>query len=140
MHHTLAALYNPVLPSILGGSGATGTEGGATAIGLLLGNVVGLVLILAACLAFAFLLTGGVQWITSGGDKAALESARNKITHAIIGLIIVAAAYAVFSLVGQFLGLTKKGEIKIEIPTFQSSKDYESLEKLNTRVGSREQE
>jgi hypothetical protein len=48
---------------------------------------------------------GAIQWITSGGDKGQLEGARNKITNALIGLIIVGASWAVFTLIGQFFGI-----------------------------------
>lgn len=75
-------------------------------IGQLLSAVVGLLLIISALLAFFFLILGGIQWITSGGDKAGMEAARNKITHAIVGLIIVGAAWAVMILVQNFLGVT----------------------------------
>jgi hypothetical protein len=75
-------------------------------IGSLISAVVGLLLILAALLAFFFLILGGIQWITSGGDKAGMEAARNKITHAIVGLIIVGAAWAIMILVQNFLGIT----------------------------------
>jgi hypothetical protein len=75
-------------------------------IGTLLSAVVGILLILAGIMAFLFLILGGIQWITSGGDKAGMEAARNKITHAIVGLIIVGAAWAVMILVQNFLGVT----------------------------------
>ncbi len=75
-------------------------------IGQLISALVGVLLIVAALLAFFFLIMGGIQWITSGGDKAGMEAARNKITHAIVGLIIVGAAWAVMILVQNFLGVT----------------------------------
>lgn len=75
-------------------------------IGTLLSAVVGLLLILAGIMAFLFLILGGIQWITSGGDKAGMEAARNKITHAVVGLIIVGAAWAIMILVQNFLGVT----------------------------------
>jgi hypothetical protein len=74
-------------------------------VGKLISAGVGLLLILAALLAFFYLILGGISWITSGGDKAAMETARNKITHAIVGLIIVGAAWAVMILVQNFLGV-----------------------------------
>ena len=61
--------------------------------------------IIAAIIAFVYLVLGGIQWITSGGDKTAMESARNKITHAVVGLVVVAAAYAIILLVQAFLGV-----------------------------------
>ncbi len=76
-----------------------------TDIGKLISALVGTVLIIAALLAFLYLILGGIKWITSGGDKAGMEEARNKITHAIVGLIIVGAAWAIMTLVQNFLGV-----------------------------------
>ena len=76
-----------------------------TDIGQLISALVGILLILSALIAFFYLILGGISWITSGGDKAAMETARNKITHAIVGLIIVGAAWAVMILVQNFLGV-----------------------------------
>lgn len=59
----------------------------------------------AAIIAFFFLIMGGIQWITSGGDKTNTQAARDKITAALIGLAIVAVAYALMSLVGRFFGI-----------------------------------
>jgi hypothetical protein len=76
-----------------------------TDIGQLISALVGTTLIIAALLAFLYLILGGIKWITSGGDKAGMEEARNKITHAIVGLIIVGAAWAIMTLVQNFLGV-----------------------------------
>lgn len=101
----LAQLTNPVLPANLGGGTNPTTAQGGVVIGSLISSLIGGFFIAAFILAFMYLLIGGVSWITSGGDKVKLEQARDKITNAIIGLIIVAAAWAVMTLVGQFLGL-----------------------------------
>lgn len=87
-------------------------------IGELIKAAVGTLLILAALLAFIYLILGGIQWITSGGDKTGMEAARNKITHAIVGLIIVGAAWAIMILVQNFLGipLLNSGDLKIPTP------------------------
>lgn len=77
-----------------------------TEVGQLISALVGTLLILAALMAFFYLILGGIQWITSGGDKAGMETARNKITHAIVGLIIVGAAWAIMVLIQNFLGVT----------------------------------
>ncbi len=45
--------------------------------------------------AFIFLLMGGIQWITAGGDKDAVDKARKKILGALIGLAIVLSSYAI---------------------------------------------
>lgn len=111
-------LCNSALPASLGGCGGPAYTEGPNIVGNLIGQIAALVLILGSCLAFAYLLTGAVAWITSNGDKGQLESARNKITHAIIGLIILAATYAIFTLVGNFLGINTGGsEFRISLPT-----------------------
>lgn len=74
-------------------------------VGQLISALVGTLLIIAALLAFFYLILGGIQWITAGGDKTGMEAARNKITHAIVGLIIVGAAWAIMLLVQNFLGV-----------------------------------
>ncbi len=108
----LAELRNPVLPESLG---AGSVDKGGSIIGKLVSSVVGLLFLFAFLLTLLYLIMGGLQWLTSGGDKASLEQARNKVTNAIVGLIIVAAAYAIFTLVGQFLGLDITA---LKIPSF----------------------
>ncbi|OGG24094.1 hypothetical protein A3A79_02760 [Candidatus Gottesmanbacteria bacterium RIFCSPLOWO2_01_FULL_43_11b] len=109
----LAQLKNPVLPPELG---AGDLEGGGRATGLLIGNLIGAIFIFSFILAFFYLLTGGISWITAGGDKGQLENARNKIIHALVGLIVVGAGWAIFSLVGQFLGIQFPN---MELPTIE---------------------
>ena len=63
------------------------------------------VLIIAAVIALAFLIWGGIKWITSGGDKAKVEAARSTIIAAIIGLIIAFLAFFILNLVLGLFGL-----------------------------------
>jgi hypothetical protein len=73
--------------------------------GNLLNTILRIVLIIGVLLVFFFLIQGGLEWITSGGDKGAVEKARNKITNAVIGLVILVASYAILTLVLNFLGI-----------------------------------
>ena len=68
--------------------------------------ILGYVMTFAGLLLLLYLIWGGVEWITSGGDKGKVESARNKITNAIIGIIVLAAAYAIANFVLGLLGAT----------------------------------
>jgi uncharacterized membrane protein YjgN (DUF898 family) len=84
--------------------GGTGDAHFATDIGQVFRAVLNFVLIIAVLLVFGYLVLGGIEWITSGGDKGKTESARNKITAAVIGLIILVSAYAILTVVLNFLG------------------------------------
>lgn len=86
-----------------------------TDIGKFISNILAAILVIAALAAFVFLLLGGLQWITSGGDKAGVEAAQKRIQAAIVGLFVVFAAWAIMLLVGQFLGIPNI--FKLNIPT-----------------------
>ncbi len=61
--------------------------------------------IAAIILALFFLIWGGFSWITSEGDKQKVAQAREKITFAIMGLIVVFLAYFIVILIGNFFGI-----------------------------------
>lgn len=83
--------------------------------GKVISGVIGAALIFSALAAFIYLIWGGFQWITSGGDKAGVESAQHKIQAALLGLFIVFAAWAIMTVAGQFLGFDL-GNMKIPTP------------------------
>jgi len=88
-----------------------------TDIGKLVSSAISLVLIVAGILTFAYLVMGGIQWLTSGGDKSKTESARNMITAALVGLAIVAASWALMKLISYFFGIDVfSGQISIPKP------------------------
>ena len=83
-------------------------------IGSILGFVITIAFVIAIIVALLFLVWGGIKWITSGGDKAGVETARNQIIAAIIGLIIVFLAFFILNLV---LGLFGLSLFNLELPT-----------------------
>ena len=71
----------------------------------------------AAGLFFFFqLLVGGISWINAGGDPKAMESARTRITNAIIGLAIVAASFGIALIVTTALGINIFKEGGVSLP------------------------
>jgi hypothetical protein len=48
---------------------------------------------------------GGIKWITSRGDKVAVESARRHIVAAVIGLVVVISAFFILQVVFRILGV-----------------------------------
>jgi len=74
-------------------------------------GILSMLMALVAVLVFFMLVWGGVEWILSGGDKGKTEQARNKIVSALIGLVIVAASYAILYLILRFLGYNSLTEI-----------------------------
>ncbi len=66
--------------------------------------IIQLVFVIGVVIAIIFLIYGGIKWILSGGDKTAVETARNHIIAAIIGLIIVVGAFFIIGLIFQLVG------------------------------------
>lgn len=63
---------------------------------LLVGIIVG---------ALLFLIWGGIQWITSGGDKSGVDAARKKIVYAVVGLVVAFLSFFIISFIGNFFGV-----------------------------------
>lgn len=78
-----------------------GALGGLT-VPNLISALIRLTVVVAAIVFFFILVIGGIRWIASGGDKAQTEAARNQITAALVGLVIVFAAWAIVALINTF--------------------------------------
>ena len=62
-------------------------------------NIINIVLIVAGILAVAYLIYGGLMYITAGGEAEKATKGRTAITNAIIGIIIIAASLAIYNYV-----------------------------------------
>lgn len=85
--------------------------------------IVNLLFLIAAFLAVAYLMYGGIKWITSRGDKTAVEAARKHIVAAVIGLIIVAGAFFILNVVFRLLGADNPLEDGFKLQTINEVND-----------------
>ena len=92
-------ITNPVLPEWL--QDLSGVE----YLQKLIPSLVGLVLVIGSIVFFFIFMIGAIQWMTSGGDKAAVEQARGKVTNALVGLVILFSAFAITFAVETFFGV-----------------------------------
>lgn len=82
--------------------------------GTIVSSLITLVLIIAVVISLFFLIYGGIKWVTSGGDKTGVESARNHIVAAIVGLAIALLAYLIINIVLNMFGISLN---KFTLPT-----------------------
>lgn len=66
---------------------------------------------IAGFLLLLYLIFGGFSYMMSGGDPKAAESAKQKITNAVIGFVIIFVAYWLVQLLGMILGVTQFQEV-----------------------------
>ena len=78
---------------------------------------------LGALAVIAFFLLGAFTWITSGGDKNKVEEARNKITNAIIGLVLLVSSLVLLSFLSKLLFGGEFDILKLTIPGVGNGQD-----------------
>lgn len=113
MIYTILAITNPVITGMTGKKPEQAPE----LFAKLVAGLVGMLLTAATLWTFVQLLIGGLNWISSGGDKGKLETARNRITNALIGLFICFAAWSIFLIVLNFFGISEGGEFQLKLPS-----------------------
>lgn len=64
------------------------------------GQIIGVVLSFVGVIFFGLMIYAGIMWMTSGGNEQTVTKAKDLIINAIIGIIIVLAAYAITSFLG----------------------------------------
>lgn len=78
-------------------------------------------ILIAGLFLIVYLLLGAFDWITSGGDKEKIAKAQNKITNALIGMLLIIVVLTVFvAFAGNSLGIIRpndSGGFDIKIPT-----------------------
>lgn len=78
------------------GTGA-GYQGTTTAgqLPVIIGSIISTLLSFVGVLLLCYLIYAGFLWMTAGGDKTKVSTATTTIRNAIIGLVIIMAAYAI---------------------------------------------
>ena len=74
-------------------------------------NIVNVILGFLALIMTVLVLYGGFTWMTAGGNSEKADTARNILSRAFIGLLIVAAAWGIVQwLVGEIEPVTQQDE------------------------------
>ena len=80
---------------------------GQTGIATVVGNVVRVFLSFLGVIFISYMIYGGYTWLTAAGNDEKITKAKNTIRDGIIGLIIVLAAYAIYTFI--IFGLNVRG-------------------------------
>ena len=67
-------------------------------------SIIGMMTMIASIWFLFMILYSGYEWISAGGDAKKIASARDRITHAFIGMVIVVGSWSLLAVVGQFFG------------------------------------
>lgn len=98
----LTGLDNSISPSEVRGQ----------TLGQIITTIINALFPLLGIVLLLYLVSGGLQLMTSKGDPKGVEAAKQKITNALVGIIIVFLSYYLVQLVLVFFGLkTQAGGI-----------------------------
>ena len=115
---SVALLLTPVAVEAFDGTVRQGVDAarGTDVPGTLMGDggalttIVNTMLFIIGFLSVIMLIFGGLRYIISGGNAAAVTAAKNTILYAIVGLIIAIFAYAIVNFViGSLTGTASGG-------------------------------
>lgn len=79
--------------------------GGIETASKVIGVIFDFVIVAAIVFAAYLLIRGGINMMTSGGDKERFAKGRERLRYAIIGLIIVFLSFGLINFIGAFFGV-----------------------------------
>lgn len=100
------------------GKGAAFAKDGTmtTALFVMMWNAI---MIMGGLLVLYNFILGSVEWITSEGEKAKIQKARDKMLHAFIGMLILVTSYTILDYAG---ALVFQGTFDLLSPTLFTPK------------------
>lgn len=101
-------MFRPVLAYDIS-PGSVGLPTAFENLGDVISALLPAVVSLAGLACFAYLIYGGLRWLTSGGDPKAAGDAQKVITNAVIGLTIVFCSWWLIRIIEVVLGLEITG-------------------------------
>jgi type IV secretory pathway VirB2 component (pilin) len=94
------AILTAGAPLLLSGLAFAADPGGVGQINNFVKNMIQILTGIATLIAVAFIVIGGLHYITSSGNPEHLDRAKRTIIYASIGLVITIAAFAITGTVG----------------------------------------
>ncbi|KKS97890.1 MAG: hypothetical protein UV73_C0004G0032 [Candidatus Gottesmanbacteria bacterium GW2011_GWA2_43_14] len=94
----------PFAKFLCGGVGVT-TDAVGNRLNSVISAILGLLTVIAGLWFLIQFILAGFNWINAGGDKNNAQAAWQKMTNAVVGLIIVVFAWVFVALIGKLLNI-----------------------------------
>jgi|GEM_PF-931521 len=107
-------ITNPVTGSL--GDNPTEAAAGTTFLTFLI-TLWRAIITLGGLMVLIFFLWGAIEWITAGGDSSKVQKARDRITQAIIGMVLLVASFVIIGFISQLFFGPDFNLLNLTIPT-----------------------
>jgi len=95
----------PVTPACAPGSPAGDCAHTIEGLGPIFVNIISILIPVGGIILFIMLVVGGFSMMTSSGDPRRAEGAKNTITYAILGVVVLALAFLIIQIIAAFTGV-----------------------------------
>jgi hypothetical protein len=109
-----AQIKNPVIGTL--GNNAAGAKSGSLFVSYFI-SIWRVGINIGAIMVLIYMVWAGLEWISSAGDKGKLESARQKMTQAMIGIIILVSAFTIIGFFSNMVFGNDFNLLKLTFPT-----------------------
>ncbi|HYD34892.1 MAG TPA: hypothetical protein VD999_02395 [Vitreimonas sp.] len=107
-------IKNPVTGQL--GNNPAQAESGATFMSYFIVIWRGLIAV-GALAVIIYFLWGGLEWIYAGGDSGKIQKARDKITNAIIGMVLLVGSFFIIGFISRAFFGNNFDILRLTIPT-----------------------
>lgn len=108
-----AAITNPVIGKL--GDDAAKASSGVTFMTYFV-SLWRAMMSIGSIMVLVYFAWGAIDWITSGGDKGKVDTARNKITNALIGIIILVSSFTIVGFISNLVFGSDFNLLKLTFP------------------------
>ena len=91
--------FASVPTSLSGGAAAAEPSGASSDLPSIFQTITNTLLYIVGAVSVIMLIVGGLQYVLSSGDSKRVESAKNTILFAIVGIVVAIVAYAIVQFV-----------------------------------------
>lgn len=71
----------------------------------IISNVLGLLTVLAGLFFVMIFFLAAFKWLSAGGDSSKVQKARDEMVQAVLGLVVIVAAYGIIGIIGTIVGI-----------------------------------
>lgn len=87
----------------IGGDSGFSEETTSSSVFEIIGSIVNVLLSTLGIIFTILILYAGYNWMIAGGDESKIEKAKNTLTRAVIGLIIVVSSWAIWMFIAEYV-------------------------------------
>lgn len=107
--------------------GSNTSAGAVTNLESIISNAIGIITVLASIFFIIYFLMAAFSWVTAG-DSGSAAKAREKITMAVLGLVLIVISYAIVGLIGTIIGINilQPGQVILNQLTPSTNQDNQA--------------